>query len=542
VSAAPPIALVELPPEQVQALLERIRSVVTAADFEIIAVVMNTVPQLLALLARQDMSLARLRRMLLGSQSEKTAHVLPGSSAATAGDSSGESSAKSPPQKRRSGHGRNGTPDYPGARRVPVPHPQLHPGDSCLACGQGKVYRLRQPSRILFLIAQPAFPATLYELEQFRCARCGQVFTAPPPPEVGAGKYDESVGCQLAVLRYGAGLPMTRIAEWQQNVGVPLPVGTQWDLLKQTAQAIAPVGAELQRLAAQSPLLHTDDTYMRVLALRKENPPPPDPEDPKADRQRTGVFTTGIVARTGEHDIALFVTGRQYAGENLRDLLRQRAPELPAPILMSDALSRNVPKEFEIILANCNCHARRNFIEIVEPFPAECRQVLESFRQIYHFDAQAKEQGLSPQARLEFHQIHSGPVLEQLHTWIQTQGDTHQVEPNSRLGKAFKYLLKHWQPLTLFLRQPGAPLDNNICEQMLKKAIRHRKNSLFYKTLLGAWIGDLFMSVIFTCQSCRTNAFEYLTALARHPQAVRDHPGQWLPWNYQTARAQLNSS
>jgi transposase len=224
------------------------------------------------------------------------------------------------------------------------------------------------------------------------------------------------------------------------------------------------------------------------------------------------------------------------------NLLRQRSPDLPAPIQMSDALSRNLPKGFATILANCNCHGRRQFVEIVEHFPTECRQVLESFRQIYHFDAQTKEPPLSPQARLQFHQTHSGPVMEQLHTWIQIQLDTRQVEPNSGLGKAFKYLLKHWQPLTLFLRLPGAPLDNNICEQALKRAIRHRRNSLFYKTVTGAWVGDLFMSLILTCQYCGTNAFEYLTALARNPQAVREHPGQWLPWNYPTALIQLNSS
>ena len=57
-------------------------------------------------------------------------------------------------------------------------------------------------------------------------------------------------------------------------------------------------------------------------------------------------------------------------------------------------------------------------------------------------------------------------------------------------------LLKHWIRLTLFLREAGAPLDNNVCERALKKAILHRKNSLFYKTQNGARIGDLFMSLI----------------------------------------------
>jgi transposase len=63
-------------------------------------------------------------------------------------------------------------------------------------------------------------------------------------------------------------------------------------------------------------------------------------------------------------------------------------------------------------------------------------------------------------------------------------------------------MLKHWEKLTLFLRHPGPPLDNNICERALKKAILHRKNALFYKTVNGAHVGDVFMSLIYTCELC----------------------------------------
>ena len=102
--------------------------------------------------------------------------------------------------------------------------------------------------------------------------------------------------------------------------------------------------------------------------------------------------------------------------------------------------------------------------------------------------------------------------------------DGKQVEPNSGLGQAIGYMLKHWEPLTLFLRQPGAPLDNNRCEQALKMAILHRKNSLSYKTLNGARTGDLFMSLIHTCRLNRINPFAYLLAIATHAKEVTAHP------------------
>ncbi len=98
-------------------------------------------------------------------------------------------------------------------------------------------------------------------------------------------------------------------------------------------------------------------------------------------------------------------------------------------------------------------------------------------------------------------------------------------------------MLKHWRALTLFLRQAGAPLDNNLVEQTLKKAILHRKNSMFYRSRRGAEVGDIYMSLIFTCQSCGANPFEYLQALQKHVDKVKGDPHLWLPWNYEDALA-----
>ena len=134
--------------------------------------------------------------------------------------------------------------------------------------------------------------------------------------------------------------------------------------------------------------------------------------------------------------------------------------------------------------------------------------------------------------RLRFHQSKSGPLMEDLETWLNDQLDQKKVEPNCGLGQAISYMLNHWKPLTLFLRVPGAPLDNNICERALKKAILHRKNALFYKTEHGAHVGDLFMSLIHTCNLAGVNPFDYLTELQKHSADLADHPEKWLPWNY----------
>jgi len=129
--------------------------------------------------------------------------------------------------------------------------------------------------------------------------------------------------------------------------------------------------------------------------------------------------------------------------------------------------------------------------------------------------------------------------MAELHAWLTRQLEDRLVEPNSSLGSGVAYMLKHREKLTLFLRVPGAPPDNNICERVLKKAILHRKNALFFKTTHGAHVGDVFMSLIYTCELCGANPFDYLTELERHADELAATPGRWMPWNYRQTLAAL---
>jgi hypothetical protein len=346
---------------------------------------------------------------------------------------------------------------------------------------------------------------------------------------VGPDKYDETAAAMIAQLKYGAGTPFYRLEQLERQLGIPLPAATQWEIVEEAAQVIKPARDELIRQAAQGTVVHNDDTSMRVLRLNR------DPLE-----ERTGVFTSGIVSVDQGWKIALYFTGSRHAGENISEVLKKRSAELPSPIQMCDALSRNVPKlpaGVEILLANCLAHGRRQFVDVAENFPNECRFVLEMLGQVYGHDAEARERGLTPDERLRLHQERSRPVMDKLHAWLEAQLDERRTEPNSGLGQAIKYLLRHWQPLTLFLRKAGAPLDNNVAERALKRAILHRKNALFYRTLHGAQVGDLFMSLIHTCQLCGVNSFDYLVELQRHARELAACPRGWMPWNYRETLA-----
>ncbi len=429
------------------------------------------------------------------------------------------------------GHGRNGAQAFDGARKVDIAHQKLSHGDRCPECGKGNVYGQKEPKALVRIVGQAPLAATVYSLERLRCGACGQVFTAQEPEGVGPEKYDETAAAMIAQLKYGSGTPFYRLEQLEVQLGIPLPVATQWEVVEEAAELIKAARDELIRQAAQGQVVHNDNTSMRVLRLARE------PSD-----QRTGVFTSGIVSTGQGWKIALYFTGRQHAGENMADILKQRAAELSAPIQMCDALSRNVPKlpaGVEILLANCLAHGRRQFVEVAANFPDQCRYVLEKLGRVYGHDAQTGVGGLTPEERLRFHQERSGPVMDQLHGWLEAQFAERKTEPNSGLGKAITYLLRHWRPLTLFLRIAGAPLDNNIVERALKRAVLHRKNALFYRTLNGAQVGDLFMSLIHTCQLCGANSFDYLTELQRHAQELVAKPAEWMPWNYRETLAHV---
>ncbi len=177
-------------------------------------------------------------------------------------------------------------------------------------------------------------------------------------------------------------------------------------------------------------------------------------------------------------------------------------------------------------------HGRRKFVDIVPNFPGMCRHVLESLREVYRNDAITKEQCMTDEERLAFHQAHSKTIMDDLREWMDEQLKEKHVEPNSGMGKAITYMKNRWEKLTRFFTIPGVPLDNNLCERVLKKAILHRKNSLFYKTEHGAYVGDLFMSIIHTCSFCGANPFEYLKALQENSSSVLKDPEKWLPYNY----------
>jgi transposase len=521
---------IDLNLDQVDALLKRVETgSLQEGDYEIIKAMVETIHLLSQSVDQKAASIRRLLRMLFGERTEKLKDVIKNKNESLNSETDSENTTDRSDKPKPKGHGRNAAADYSGAEQIKVPHTTLKIGDNCPGCLKGKLYEMKVPKLIVRVTGKAPLQASVYQMQKLRCNLCGDIFRAKTPEGIGEEKYDAASGAMIALLKYGSGLPFNRIEQLQGSLGVPLPASTQWEIADAVANKVAPAFDELIRQAAQGDVLHNDDTTIKILSLIKEQ------LNSEDDPERKGMFTSAILSQVDKGKIALFFTGRNHAGENLAHVLSKRQSGLDPPIQMCDALSRNLPKELKTILANCLTHARRNFVDVLTSFPEQCQFVIEILGKVYKNDQATKDRNLSAEKRLIYHQTHSQALMDELKDWFDDQLEEKKVEPNSGLGKAITYLQNHWPELTLFLRVPNAPLDNNLCEQVLKRAILHRKNSLFFKTERGAYVGDLFMSLIHTCGLAKVNPFNYLIALQECASQVYKNPQNWMPWNYKKA-------
>src|SRR5215831_6263435 len=518
----------------------------TADDRRVLDHVLQWYFWLLFALQEATFSLKRLRVLLFGAKPHTRKTTPPPEAASNAGHGPGEmdsAPARSVPDatettdvahppspgERHPGHGRRGAQAYRGAQPVECRHETLAAGERCPVCGRGRLYHVA-PGVEMRLDGHALLSAVRYVLEKFRCSACGQVFSAAAPAEAGADKYSARARAVLVLGRYYLGVPLYRLEGYQAMVGVPVADATQWDQIERVADCVYPVFEQLKTLAAQGEVIYQDDTHVRILSLMAENRRQADSNT----EERTGMYTTALVVQQGAQTICLYFAGRAHAGENLEALLTHREADRGKPLVMSDALASNTADEGALIRCHCLAHGRRKFTELEEVFPAECAVVIDALRQVFDHEEEARMQHMSAEVRLQYHQQYSGPIMAQLKHWLDAQFTERTVEPNSSLGKAFHYLLTHWQTLTRFLEVPGAPLENNMAERALKLAIRQRKNSLFYATDYSAYIASMLTSLIATCLQAGVNALEYLVALQVHRRAVFHNPAAWLPWNYHT--------
>ena len=541
-------AVRELTEEQLDGLMQRIQEArdhnlaLSGEDYDVLMNAIVMLANMQERLSKNDLTLAKLKKLLgMVNSSEKLDKLRTGDK--------GEKQA-SKPKRVKGTHGRKGTrkPRSNNPQVKPTVHRHavdgLNKGDSCPGCTLGRVYKYN-PVTLLRITAHSPFTREQHIIDQLRCNGCGEIFSAELPAEVKAdGRSDQQYGfsaiAMMAIQRYYGGSPLYRQETLQQLYGVHIAASTQFDQCQKLSDACQPVFKHLKALAANAQRFYLDDTTNRIL-----NKVPIEKIRSGKKQWRSGVYTSAALAECAIDEpgtdpplnkirrLVLFQTNIGHAGEWFDELLRARALDLPKPVLMSDALSSNHVTEVDYDKALCNVHSRRGFAELMDQHPDEVTFALELYEPVWANEAHCKREGLNPEQRLAYHQEHSLPQMNQLKQWCEHHlSESGTVEPNSNLGQAMAYVIRHFEGLSAFCRIVNSPVDNNEIERLIKMIVRVRKNSLFFKTQNGADVSDVITSVLATCTECDANAFDYLQCLQRNQLAVRAAPEKWMPWNY----------
>lgn len=249
--------IIELDMNDLEDALRRAESALSEKDYALFKAVCESYAYLSDLVSDKNTTISRLRKMLFGAKTEKTAAVVgqleavppPGADATAESteEVNAEAAAADDSEPQEKGHGRNGADAYTGAEKIEVPHESLTPGDPCPKCETGTVYETARPGVLVRFTGQAPVQAKVYYLQKLRCNLCGEVFAAQPPADAGSPRYDATVGSMIALLKYGTGMPFNRDARLQKSLGIPLPASTQWDIVRAQAEHVEPVFEELVR-------------------------------------------------------------------------------------------------------------------------------------------------------------------------------------------------------------------------------------------------------------------------------------------------------
>ena len=482
--------------------------------------------------SHNDLTIKKLKKLLgMVSSSEKLKDVMAGTINKT--DPKPEKKKELKQRKR------------PEPVKAEVVHHKLEEfskGDHCPECSSGKLYKF-EPASLVRVTSESPFKTKNHISERLRCNLCEKFFTAKLPKEVledGSPnqKYGYTARSLMSIYKYFSGMPFFRQETLQSIFHCHISASSIFDQSEQVANMIKPVFDHLKVLASSADHFYLDDTTNKILdakpVLKKRR-------GSNKEMLRTGVYSSGLIATLKDKDIVLFQTNIGHAGEFIDEILDRRKEDLPKPKLMSDAASQNKPSRREVIWCLCNAHARRQFFDLLDDHPEFCQKIVSYFDRIFENERIAKNKKLKDKKRLAFHKEQSFAIYQKIIAYAEEHLKEKKVEPNSNLGKAIKYLLKHKDGLMQFCFTPGAKLDNNKMEAMLKLIVLGRKNQYFFKSSVGAAVSDTILSVIATAKSAKINVFEYLTHLQRYSEEVRKNPDLWVPWNYSTTLENLQN-
>jgi len=453
---------------EIQRLHARLAQLLTAAGADVVAIQGE--------LEALTIQLAQREHALFGPSSEKR----PPEESAT------ESPATTPRPRR--GHGPTQQPRLPVVEQLftlPAGHPD------CPTCGgtlTPMAGQFEEADEIT--VIERTFVVTRQRRQKYRCRCNGHVATAPGPVKLQEGaRYSPAVAVEVASAKYLDHLPLERQVRIMAREGLDVTSQTLWDQIEILARTLQPTYEAIHNVVLTAPVIGMDETSWRMMG------------------RRAGTTRWYGWCLTSP-DAAYFDIVKHRSAEAARAILcGYRGIVMADGYDVYDTLARGQPG---CTIAHCWAHVRRKFLEIEHYFPV-CTAVLDLLRDLYAVERAAHDQAAGDAdallgLRRQVRDTQSASIVAAIQQWVLAQ----RVLPESGLAKAIEYMTGLWRGLTLFLKDPRIPIDNNATERALRGPVVGRKNFYGARSQRGTDVAALFYTLFETAKLRHVEPKAYL--------------------------------
>src|SRR6266851_1986205 len=528
---------------KVTLLAERARAARVEAE---LAVAKSQASDDRALIAHQQLQIAKLTRQLYGQHSERTVRLLDQmelafeelESSATEDEIAAERAVAKTTNVMaftRKRPARQPFPEHLPRERVVEPGPA-----ACLCCGGARLRKLGEDVTETLEVIPRQWKVIQHVREKFTCRDCEKISQAPAPFHVTArGWAGPSLLAMILFEKYGQHQPLNRQAERYAREGVPLSLSTLADQVGACCTVLRPLHDRLVAHVLAAERLHGDDTTVPVLAKGKtvtgrcwtyvrDDQPFGGRAPPAAvffySRDRSGGHPRQhLAAWTG------VLQADAYGGYGkLYDAGRQ-----PGPIAEAACWAHARRKFFVLadIEANARRKAQRRTTAPVSPIALEAVRRIDAL-----FEIERSISGLPADRRLAVRRERAAPLVAALEAWMREE--RRKLSRHSDVAVAMDYMLKRWHAFTRFLDDGRICLTNNAAERALRGLALGRKAWLFAGSDRGGQRAAILYGLIVTAKLNDVDPQAWLAdVLARIAEHRASRIDELLPWNWAARRA-----